>query len=691
MDTRSVVGSRRRSARLTAQSSEVDRFKQLTAKKKHDTCRDTSSNSSSSTSPATSCPPPNVTSKSPPLVREERPATQDAQATKSSSDDEGNCIVVAPLFPNLPSSKAKATSVPTDEIDPTIIPSPHLVRPSLEKAVKDDVGNKWVKTARGSIRLASDSPVANVKKDTDRNSSDGESGKTAEFSTTTRRSKRLACMMPDVRIEPAEVEPLHTRRLIAIKPEPSTSGAKGPDKHQAPVADLQEPSADGTTEQDVSTMSTHCGELSSHQGKSDSPYQQRDPFQDISPILKLVADIEKIILSSPLAGRSRKDDVHEDPVVSTLTNAPQQAVPARTLTSLRALRSSTRATGYTGNIENCSSFKRTESGSSQFDGSFDDSIRKKTKAQGKRGILNTSKPFEPRGIKRSAQDLSDAEEVAPSPSTRNRRNRGTDGSKPKANLSSSNQLEAAATARDAFTADGPSDQKELDISEFEGRSDEPPQPDLLAQMEANDPNQADSDAVSTRAWDGSQCSTHERPESDRGSTRTRHGSREATPARSLEGNAHNCEDCGRVPERYLVCARCLDTIYCGRYCQLWDWPYHKRLCRPSGDAVQAQVEEQEAYLGDGWAAALELLKRESRVPGGSVESLLLGEAVRHSLVRRVATVGKGRPVSDFVGSGADMFQSTMRDPDSVDRVRANSIRVAQAAQGRSEEPKFQPN
>lgn len=143
-----------------------------------------------------------------------------------------------------------------------------------------------------------------------------------------------------------------------------------------------------------------------------------------------------------------------------------------------------------------------------------------------------------------------------------------------------------------------------------------------------------------------------------------------------EEDADKCADCGKAPERYLVCAKCQETIYCSKYCQIWNWPLHKTRCHKSDEAVQAEIELQETYLGDMWESALKMLKEEN-LAGGTVESLLLGEAVRHSATRP-AFMGQGRP-RGFVEFDVDAECSQ-----SVNRTRAMSMRLAQSAQGGDE-------
>lgn len=42
---------------------------------------------------------------------------------------------------------------------------------------------------------------------------------------------------------------------------------------------------------------------------------------------------------------------------------------------------------------------------------------------------------------------------------------------------------------------------------------------------------------------------------------------------------HMCNGCGEVV-RCQRCGRCRGAYYCGRNCQLRDWPEHKKVCQP---------------------------------------------------------------------------------------------------------------
>ncbi|KUI60943.1 MYND-type zinc finger protein MUB1 [Cytospora mali] len=69
-----------------------------------------------------------------------------------------------------------------------------------------------------------------------------------------------------------------------------------------------------------------------------------------------------------------------------------------------------------------------------------------------------------------------------------------------------------------------------------------------------------------------------------------------------------CAGCGKTPRKFLLCVRCLKTRYCGKYCQIWDWPFHRRMCDASETANPGEVTKQKEYLDEMWAGALRMLK-----------------------------------------------------------------------------------
>lgn len=706
MDTRSVVRSHRRSARLTGQPPQDERLKRSTTGKRRDSDHNTSSKNSSDASREGSCPSNGSGSKAS-SHHDNHLAIHHTNTPKAivKADDEG---LVLPLFPNLRSSKAKRTQSPEVQTDNITVPHKDSVHTSSHQATKSHVSTKWVKTERGSIRLASESEAEGMKDNADEKSGEVEEGQHASSATARRRSRRLASMTPDVGDETIEVEPFPSRPA-ASKTKAVATTASAPDAAGSTAEqdletelepDLQDLSTRATSEHDPTTRPTPHDELPIHGAKTARLFQTPEVLQNTSPIPELIADIEKIVQSSPMAGGNLADDGARGAKASTPAEALKKRAPPKMETRSRTLRSSSRSIGNT--IKNGTGLgsEKTDSESSQFDGAFDDIRgRRKKKAPAADGTANTPKPREPRGTKRSAKELSQDEGSGNIPRLRQRRKPNSDGPKAEVDLSSANPIETA-TSRDAFMVDHPGVEAPVDIGEFARRSDEPANPVMLAQMLSTNPERADSDidstaadyrsegssqrlspeADSTAADDGSEgVSQRLSPEAD--STAVEDGSEGVSQRLSPVPDTPRCADCGRAPERYLICAKCKEAIYCGKYCQIWNWPLHKNHCAASDEADQAEIGLLEGYMGDIWAAALKML-REEKIAGGTLESLLLGEAVRNSHTRQ-AFMGR-RSARGFVGFDVDASQSTTGDPQAVDRTRAISLRLAQVELGSDE-------
>lgn len=692
MDTRSVVRSCRRSSRLTGQPPHDERVRQaITGNRRHHSDHDTPARTDRNASREGSCPQIGSHSKTSSShdAYLETPQTDVTYATTDATADATAAVtkteVEDPVFPlshNLRSSKSKATGSSRAATDSITVTIEDPIKTSSESAFQDHATTKWVKTARGSIRLASDSPAESSKTNEGKRSDDNEEAQNASFATTRRRSKRLASMTPDVTGDTIEVEPIPSRHTVgktkAVATKSHEPDAAGDSAEQESESDLPVPSTRAMSEHDPITQPIHQEDFLIYDENPEQFLQDPDDLQNTSPIPELVADIERIIQSSPMADRYSADDSTKHASGSTPTKALLKKAPSIMATNTRTLRSSSRSVESTSNIAKRPASDQTDSESSQLDGAFDDSIRgrKKKKARVAGDTANTFKPSELRGTKRGAKNLSQGNVDTPGPRQRRKPNSGV--SKPEEDLSSANPIERA-TSRDSFLVDDPEIENPLDIGEFVRRSDEPVNPVMLAQMISTNQERADSDIDSTAAeYGGDSDSIAAESGSDIDSMAAEYGSQGSSRYQSPGGDTPKCADCGRTPKRYLVCAKCKEAIYCGKYCQIWNWPLHKTRCLALDEADQAEIETQEAYLEDMWAAALKVLKEE-KMAGGTVESLLLGEAVRHSPARP-AFMGQRSP-RGFVGFDVGDSQSAGRDAESVDRTRAMSMRLAQAALG----------
>lgn len=658
-----MLRSRRRSSRLTGQPLNDERVKRTSTGKPRDSAHDTSARSSRDASRESSCALVDSSSRDSPLdhgADGNTPDTNDKSTFGGAKDQD----IVLPLFPNLRASKPKATHDTEDKTHVKTATHKEPVDTPSDEVTTGHLSTKWVKTARGSIRLAIDGPAESKEHKAGKKDGEVKGGQNASFATA-RRSTGLASMTPDVEDPTVEFEPMSSQPA-AKQTRSFPTAISFPDPvscdeglESEPVS--QDSSALSTPEQDRNTYPTNDEELPTQGHTAQRALKSPEVRNDTSPIPELVADIEKIVQSSPLADRNWANGGTQGTITSTPSETLKKRVHANMMTRTRMLRSSSRSVGGTGKGGEYGGTEQSDSESSQLDGAFDDSVRggRKKVAQGVRGPVNKSKTGMHRGTKRSAKELSQDEGRVDATRARRRRKPESDGPKPEVDLSSANPIEAAAS-RTAFSVDDPGVEDLINISEFARMSDQPANAVMLAQMISTDQSRADG-APDTAPADG--------------------GSLPGSQSQSPEEDSEKCADCGRQPERYLVCAKCKEAIYCGRYCQLWNWPLHKTRCYTSDEADRVEVDQQEAYLGGMWAAALRMLSEED-IAGGTVKSLLLEEAVRHSPAHPMF-MGQGSP-RGLVGFDIDALRLAVPDSPSLDRTRAMSIRLAQAAQGSEE-------
>ena len=639
---------------MTEQSPNDERARRINSGKTRDSDHDMSAKSSKNASRESSCSQIDSTPKKPLLGHDAHADTPKTNNIKTLADtkDQG---VVLPLFPNLRASKPKVTHGPKDKTRADTVPSIEHVNTPSEDVGKGPTSTKWVKTARGSIRLASDASVERIQDNADKKDAEVKGGQHASIATARRRSRRLASMTPDVEDSAVQLEPRLSQPTANNTNALATAmGTLDPAPFDAELE--SEPAS-----HDRTTHPTDHEEVPIQDRTVHRTLQGPKIRENTFPIPGLVADIEKIIQSSPLADRISANDGTKRRIALTPAEALKKRIPASVLTRTRALPGSGHLVEKTSKSGIITVAEQSDSESSKLDGAFDDSLRGRTNkvAQGAHGAFHKFKPNRYCGIKKSAREQSQDEGNADVTRARRRRKPDSDGSKFQVNLSSANAIETA-TSRAVFSVDDPSVEEPIDIGEFARRFDEPANAVMLAQMVSTNPIEADGATDTTPANDGS------------------HGT---SQSHSPDGDSHKCADCGRTPERYLVCAKCRAAIYCGKYCQLWNWPLHKTCCKKSDEADQPEIELQEAYMRDMWAAALSMLKEEA-MAGGTVESLLLGEAVRHSPAHPTF-MGQGSS-RVLVGFDVNASQLALRDPRSMDKTRAMSMWLAQAAQGNDE-------
>lgn len=660
MDTRSVVRSRRRSTRLTGQSPQYELVHQPATRKRRASSHDTSAKPKQDASHEAHGLEEGSNSKNTSSAQKARSETPESFATKKLTKNKDKGIIF-PLIPNLNSSKTPSPQ----STKRTTVSDASSSKVSGDVS-KDHVSTKWVKTARGSIRPASSPPADDTKHSRDRNDGDAEKGQEAQIAVVRRRSSRLASMTPDVEDvakTTSKSEPMtsqtRTKKDQALTTAASLRPSLGSYLKQELISDSKDTSTRATPEEDSAGSPGHQPQLPIRDRRSQRLMKDPKLIEDTSPIPELVADIETIILSSPVPNESAEDAGTRDTIPPTLPRGLASAMDrSSTLRSSKSSAESKLNSGIMKKSERLLDTGKSDSESSQVDGAYNDSIRRQKQEEVQAARSTANKPTKssvPRGTKRPIEELSQDEGDADTPRVRRRRLPDSDKSKREVDLSSANPIETA-TSRDSFSVGDSSVESPLDVGEFARRTDEPVNPVLLAQMLNTHPERMDSATAASAPYDDGWQSTSQ--------------------PQVLE-DTHTCADCGRAPERYLACARCQQAVYCGKYCQIWNWPIHKTRCGASDGADQAEVEVQEAYLRDMWSAALRLL-REEQLAGGTLESVLLGEAVRHSRTRP-RFMGR-ESVRGFVGSDVDASQSASVGGQSLDGTHAMSMRLAQAAQ-----------
>lgn len=652
-----MVRSRRRSARLTGQSPQDGRVKQSAAEKRRDSDHGVPTKAENDAPGRAHSEQARSISKdvsSSAKARSETPKT-DATKVLTKSDDSG---IIFPLSPNLRSLEEDDRQSVHKDIASTTA-SPEQSADGSSVSVKANKSTRWVKTDQGSAQLANDASADSTKSIPVRQHSASERRQEAPLGMVRRRSRRLASMTPDERdVESAKLE---------LETKPSQAEA---DKNQAlSTKDFGTDLAASDAKQQLKFSTEHVSTrvspdedrtatLTGYDGlPTDRDIQglgqSHEFLEDTSPIPELVADIEKIINSSPMASQNPVNGGTEVAVSPIPTAASKKRGLASVMTRSRALRNSQ---SLVENPRKNEKLLDSDSESSQLDGAFDDSIRGRRQKQAiaARPKAKNPKTGRPRGTKRCFEELSQNEETGCTPQLRLSRQPDSEESNLDVDLSSANAIETA-TSRDAFSADAPSLQSQLGIGDLPQEAIEPANPAGLARPYSTNPERMDSVPGSTPTDDGSEAASA------------------YAPGQSQNNEEVNkCADCGRAPKQYLVCAKCLQAIYCGKYCQIWNWPVHKARCHEANEADPAEIEIQEKYLGDMWAAALRMLEEE-KLAGGTLESLLLGEAVGHSPTHP-RFMGHESP-------DVHVSHSTPVDSQSMDRMRAMSMRLAQAAQG----------
>ncbi|ROV96558.1 hypothetical protein VMCG_07816 [Cytospora schulzeri] len=571
MDTRSVIRSRRQSARLHKQSRDDKTAKQsLPSRRVSDTA--VSRPRSVTPKPAQSQP---TTSKAP-TIKLAQSTTEPAQAseatfTANSSVKEGKRVANSPIFPNLPATKDTRPDANNKDLSPVTV----LSRKPKAAATDDDgtegrgrICGKWIKTAQGAMRLVQDTP---------QDVSRGAMGRleatpvdeASYIPANRRRSARLAGSTP-------EVEDIKLPATIAdsqaTQPSTTEREAVAPTTplKQGPTADSQHPPRRVSSGTSSDSSLTDFEELPPHNSLSlaDKQAAEVNLAEKTSPIPELVADIARIIeTSSPIAARASHSDK------SNIATSTEQLAAETTVTTAPAPESSSIANSLTEAVDNAnhnSSFPQpivADPFPLEFNSEGTSSGQEIPSAFGK--VVSLSAAAIPdtftaiqdqthgsRGVKRHAEEMSHDEQNPTQQQSLTASNRPLKFVTP---TKRPNLIDSAAS-RDCY---------DIEDDELGG-------PDVGLWLDG-----------------------------ENGGAGRVSGLQDEPP---LHGTI-KCGDCGRVPQKFVVCANCLKTGYCGKYCQMWNWPIHRKVCEASKEADSGEVKRQEEYLEGAWAGALQVLKK----------------------------------------------------------------------------------
>ncbi|KUI66905.1 MYND-type zinc finger protein MUB1 [Cytospora mali] len=606
MDTRSVIRSRRKSARLKSQPHDDKAEKQSMPKRRVSNTRLSTTKSATpkpTKSSATTIKQSKHTTETPPTM------TSKSIGTAKSSKN-GECVINTPIFPNL--SSTKNTRLDTRNMQTRV----------------DHGGARQTKSVQGMLQPIDDTPPYNLSDDRGL-SVDG----AASLPESRRRSARLARSMPGVADMESPVTDVHvktehtlaTMKTIATTKESLNEGST--DKSISPVTTQPQDRPQRVLPLYSSNSSlTDLVELPPYERLSvaDNPADEDDFVEKTSPIPELMADIARIIeTSSPVAARVSTNDSQ---YTTNTTPLIQDSAVRPSVTSPLALAGACSARNPT------EADNEAEQDFSLVQQSITDPLLPTFAANetyNGGGVSRTCGHTEPRscavtpdtytesqyqigsprGIKRGAEELNPDEQTLA-------RHQLATPSRPLSvpDFPSTVNLIEAAASRDCYEIE---DDDELDNSLWmDGQTGYGGRP-------SRSQEDLDSDEyVHLTGTYGSTQNVHLPPQpqqqtdtrrtTDRISThRAEHDPASSSQTAGYTAYLHDiskCADCGKTPMKFLLCVRCLKTRYCGKYCQIWDWPFHRRMCDASEKASPGEVTKQREYLDEMWAGALRMLK-----------------------------------------------------------------------------------
>lgn len=689
MDTRAVIRSRRQSARLRKQPRDDKAAKQSMPNRR---VSDTKVSRTKSVTPKHATPEP-TTSKAATIKR----ARSTAEAAPNgaleptikvnSSVKKGERVANSPMFPSLPPTKAKSLDVDNIHQESDIAlsrkPSAEATDQSSTKSRGGRFGARWIKTEQGAMRLVYDTPH-DISRGAKSHAEKTLNGEASSLPDNLRRSVRLAGNTPrfeDMKTPVNNDDPKNTQHFT---PENEDVAPLTPLKG-GPAVEFQDPPRRVLSGVSLDPSLTDLGELPPRNNLpfAVGPYEEVDFVEKTSPIPELVTDTARIIeTSSPTAARAYPSNTSSIAISTILSTVDTIATTVLAPESAHATHSSTETIdGAVDEADHNSSLAQppivdpmlldSTSGETPLGKDiptvFERIASLSPAATPDNFTAIRGQRDGPRGIKRPAEAIID-EEQDPMPHQ---------------NLATSDRPFLVRTP----TRTG----------------------NLIESASSRDYYSVEDDELGSPGaglWLGGETG-------------------EAARASGIQEEPHlhdmiKCGDCGKTPQKFIVCARCLKACYCGKYCQMWNWPIHRQVCDVSEEANLGDVKRQEEYMEGAWAGALQVLKDNSGNRKNDVgenkgeqaalqailDSSFMGHGVGENIVEQgIGLLGGGGGVTGEDGAEQEsderMEGSVMADqnvgdnvqdkeyavfkmpppsPESMFRSRAMALRLAQAAE-----------
>lgn len=671
MDTRSVIRSRRHSARLHQQLHDDKAVKQSVPNRRVSDTGVSSTRKKATTSK--SAIPKAVTKKGAHSAAD--PAPERASEPSNTIDTLTKDVIHvadSPVIPIMASSKIARYIAKTHEAQfGTAETSEDLDTETRGSPVRA----RWVKTVEGAVRLVDDSPHNSLPGVTVQ-LEETPNGEPSSVSNNRRRSARLAgstlgaegMTMPvtNVRQQPSESATTEKKAVPPIDKKKGLDPQR--DLRRVSLSDSSDSSDSGLTDPD---------ELPPYNNLSFAynPTEEADFVEKTSPIPELVADIARIIeTSSPITSRALDTNSRhtsntataidslagETAPTTTTAVAPKSAgvsdIPNEASTednyTLSSIQSATANQSPLGFASGENTDDMVVAQTLENNAALAHVMASDTVAEDNREVDNL------RGLKRSAEEMSPDAQTP----VRNSQHVG----------SSSRPFSFTTPTRTTNLIESARSRDNYDMEDSELGS---PAAGLWL----------DGDSSAAAPGRASEVQEEEPHLQD----------------------ITKCGDCGKTHKKFIVCVKCMRTRYCGKYCQTWNWPVHRQSCHAAEEASPDEVKRQEEYLQGMWDGACGMLKehaagRNTETVGGDGEQADTRATVGSSSMDHRADeptvedeVGLeergmgsderagGSVMAEHVGDGfqdEEVFNFKMppSTPESMFQSRARALRLAQA-------------